>query len=170
MTEQYAIPRRRRFFVFLFLTILWCAVIFLLSGENGGESSGLSERILEMLRRLPIFSAWKVDGSFLIRKTAHVTEYLILSMLLFFTVREEIRRRNRPVLTGSFYPRLVILPAGLTYVWAALDEFHQTFVPGRCGTVTDTGIDSIGILLGTAVSWLILQISYHRSLNRETIG
>lgn len=35
-----------------------------------------------------------------------------------------------------------------TLIYAASDEWHQTFVFGRSGTVMDVFIDSVGSLLG----------------------
>ena len=45
--------------------------------------------------------------------------------------------------------------------YAASDEFHQTFVPGRDGNIVDVLIDSsgalVGILLSSIVYFLIIK-------------
>ena len=41
---------------------------------------------------------------------------------------------------------LLALAAGIIY--AATDEFHQTFVPGRAGRISDVCIDTCGVLIG----------------------
>lgn len=67
----------------------------------------------------------------------HVTEYAVLTLLLI--------RPIRTVVAGS-WPLLVAFLASVGY--AASDEFHQTFVHGRGGRVTDVAIDTLGATLG----------------------
>ncbi|MDD5577966.1 MAG: VanZ family protein [Methylobacter sp.] len=43
----------------------------------------------------------------------------------------------------------------LTVGYGVLDEWHQTFVPGRFGTLTDVGFDFIGATIGLLVYKLI---------------
>lgn len=43
-------------------------------------------------------------------------------------------------------------------LYAASDEFHQLFVPGRSGRLTDVLIDSAGLLAGILVVCLIKQL------------
>ena len=40
-------------------------------------------------------------------------------------------------------------------LYASIDEFHQLFVPGRSGQVTDVLIDLIGVVLGLLLVFLI---------------
>jgi VanZ family protein len=68
-----------------------------------------------------------------LRKLAHGAEYAILGGLL-------VRWLGR-------WP--VALVAGSVY--AATDELHQAFVPGRAGLVTDWAIDTGGVVIGIAI-------------------
>ena len=43
---------------------------------------------------------------------------------------------------------------GLAVVYAATDEFHQLFVPGRGAWIVDVGIDGVGALLGLLIARL----------------
>jgi len=88
-----------------------------------------------------ISSAALLEAHLLVRKAAHVTEYAILSGLLF--------RALRPWLSG-FWPRAAIafLPA---FVFAFFDEFHQSFVPSRTSSLGDVGIDCLGALVGIVI-------------------
>jgi VanZ family protein len=45
---------------------------------------------------------------------------------------------------------------GFCVLYAATDEFHQSFVPGRSAQVKDVGIDALGALVGLllALIWL----------------
>jgi len=66
----------------------------------------------------------------ILRKCAHMTEYAILAFLLARAFGREA-------------PALVV---GVLY--AASDEFHQSFVSGRHASPVDVAIDTVGVLLG----------------------
>ena len=51
--------------------------------------------------------------------------------------------------TGSGVPVVVLLLMGVGY--GALDEWHQSFVPGRDSSVGDAVADAIGVLAGFAI-------------------
>ena len=71
---------------------------------------------------------------FVLRKLAHAAVYAILAVLL------------RLPLAGS--PRGDVTALVATIAYAASDELHQAFVPGRGPSVVDVGIDSVGGLAG----------------------
>lgn len=77
---------------------------------------------------------------FLVRKAAHITEYAVLGWLAaraFSGSSQEFLRR-RWFLAGLM---LIVLHA-------LLDEYHQSFVPSRTGSLYDSGIDIAGGLIG----------------------
>ena len=70
--------------------IAWMIVIFSFSaqtGEQSSQSSGLIERLLAQFSFMPnqIFG---LDIQFMIRKTAHFSEYFILYLLIFNVIKE----------------------------------------------------------------------------------
>lgn len=69
-----------------------------------------------------------------IRKAAHMTEYMIFTFSVLFGLYYWRHRGLRWLVTALL----------VTFVFAALDEFHQTFVPGRCGQFVDVLIDTAG--------------------------
>lgn len=77
------------------------------------------------------------------RKGAHIFLYFMLTLFLCLAVWQLVRAvKLRPWLALSLCAAL-----------AAIDEFHQTFVPGRTGKVTDVLVDLVGA--GIAVtSWM----------------
>jgi len=75
---------------------------------------------------------------FVIKKTAHVTEYAILYLLTFRAVSQKGR------LIGK---KQFILPLIIAMFYGLTDEWHQTFVPQREGTLRDVGFDSLGALI-----------------------
>lgn len=74
----------------------------------------------------------------ILRKGAHITEYLILTLLLIRAFRKSFR------MTFSF---LIIFPSVISFLYACTDEYHQTFVKYRCGTPWDVMVDTVGILI-----------------------
>jgi VanZ family protein len=74
-----------------------------------------------------------------VRKGGHLTEYGILGALLFRALRG-----GRPT---RWSVRWGVAAVSIAAVVAAVDEWHQTFVPSRSGSVGDVGIDVIGATL-----------------------
>ena len=71
---------------------------------------------------------------FTFKKVAHVTVYAILTVLLFRALRLHITHKGHALLIAAL----------VAVLYAFSDEWHQTFVPGREGTLRDVGIDAIG--------------------------
>ncbi|MGH3002026.1 MAG: VanZ family protein [Gaiellaceae bacterium] len=90
--------------------------------------------VIFALSAVPSLSTGLGAWDLVLRKCAHMTEYALLAVLL---VRA----------TGSYRWALA-----LTIAYAASDEFHQTFVRGRHGSPVDVGIDTVGALIGLALS------------------
>ena len=78
------------------------------------------------------------------RKCAHVTEYAVLALLLWRAFRS-VPTLGRKTLTvfGA-----VLLGCAL---FAASDEFHQTFVKSRTPSIRDVFLDVGGALLGLLI-------------------
>ena len=77
--------------------------------------------------------------NYVVRKSAHFTEYAILGAFLFRAFRADDPMRWR--LRWAVYS---FLAAGS---WALLDEFHQTLTRTRGGSVWDVLLDSSGALV-----------------------
>ena len=128
----------------------WMALIFGFSAQTGEESGGLSglisrpvTAVIEALFGAADYEALylQVDGA--VRMAAHFTEYAILGALLQAAVAAWGGR-------GVWLSWL----AGVAY--AVLDEWHQSYSPGRACDWMDMEIDALGVLCGvmTAV-WLM---------------
>lgn len=77
------------------------------------------------------------EADFLYRKVAHILEYFILTFLLFKTFK-----------SLNFYDKKSIFAAiFFSIIYAATDEYHQTFIFGRDGKFYDILIDSFGSFL-----------------------
>jgi VanZ family protein len=55
----------------------------------------------------------------------------------------------------------LVSAAAFALAFAASDEYHQSFVFGRAGKVSDVAIDLVGILAAVAI------ISYQRQSDQE---
>jgi len=135
---------RRRKLLFRGVLLLGIMVfIFFMSARNGEESTRISEGFLATA-----LGQWLVKtlpAVLTIRKYAHIFEFFCLGLAahLFFDA----------------------LPCGklrLLWAWlfcllyAASDEFHQLFVPGRAGRVTDVCIDAMGFTAGVLLCCSVL--------------
>lgn len=105
-----------------FLVFIWCALIFYLSHQPD-LSTGLGK--------------W----DFIVRKVAHVAEYAILTWLVIRAFKGY--NINRKILVGT---------AILVLLYAVSDEYHQTFVQGRRGSLKDVLIDGGGIILALGLA------------------
>ena len=137
-------------------------LIFGFSAQNGETSGSLSYRVcVFLLSFLDRIFSWNPDSAtfashaasmqFFVRKAAHITEYFLLTLSIFLPLRVWIPGdiTGKPHL--SFLFRHLLPTFLLAVLCAAADEFHQSFVPGRCGTPIDVMIDSIGMGIGCLV-------------------
>ena len=60
-----------------------------------------------------------------------------------------------------------MFPWGIATAYAVTDEFHQLFVPGRSGQMTDVMIDSGGALVGLLALHVIRMFIENRKLQRN---
>jgi len=143
-----------KFFLRYWLPVLaWMVLIFSASADaHSYEHSGvLVSKIFEPVVRwfFPTLSPARMDElHHLFRKCAHLAEFAILALLLWRAIRQSHATAHRwhwPV-------------AGLTllfvFSYAASDEFHQSFVPGRTAQFSDVGIDTAGGAVGLLLLWL----------------
>jgi VanZ family protein len=102
--------------------------------------------ILPVLRWLfPAISPRMLHYSHLaIRKLAHLIVYFVFNLLLFRSIRGERKGWKLSWALAAF-----AAAAG----YAALDEFHQLFVPLRHASVRDVLIDMCGAFAGQVVIW-----------------
>jgi VanZ family protein len=75
---------------------------------------------------------------FLLRKGGHVFGYGLLSILFFRAWRETLPALGDPKWTWR-WANISVLGTALV---ASLDEWHQTFIPTRTGTVRDVVLDT----------------------------
>lgn len=143
----------------------WYAVICAFSSQTGEASGrlsgGLVNKSLGLLGELGELFETDWDAflllSFLVRKAAHMGIYFILTALLLYGLWR-IGTAPRPAMASA---------VGLCALLAALDEFHQTFVPGRDGKLSDVLIDLSGGVCFLLFWWLASAIWRRRKAAAE---
>ena len=124
---------------YLILTILWMLFIFVMSQTPGNDSSKQSNFIVDII--IHILPITRDTLSFIVRKCAHMTEYAILTFLLYKTF---VHKQN-PLIKSFLF----------TVLYACSDEFHQLFVDGRSCEIRDWAIDTVGALVGALAFYII---------------
>ena len=144
--------------IILFTFVGWMIFIIALSSEPADQSKLTSGAVVKLLvdmlsTVLPIADTPREKALLaaqlhnLVRKAAHAFNYFVLGCLAYRTFwLFDGRKRWR---------RFVLFAALFCVAFAALDELHQLYVPGRSGELRDVLIDSISALAGIGVCWLV---------------
>ncbi len=145
--------------VYGILLILLYFAIFSLSAQDGETSTDLSMRIsgkcAELFRHFAVQQPSGTAGGDMagylehpLRKLAHFTEYACMGGLVYLMWELWVERNWR----------LYLIPIVWVFISAGLDEIHQLFVPGRCGSFLDVCLDTAGgaagLIVLVAVQWL----------------
>jgi len=139
----------RPFFKYWLPALIWMTLIFSASSDSHSyeRSSLFVEPFLHWLfPQMP--EAQVKEIHFLIRKCGHLTEYAVLALLLWRAVRRPVKNDSRPWVWPEAGLALAIV-----FLYAASDEFHQSFVPTRTAQVSDVFIDTAGGAAGLLALW-----------------
>ena len=132
----------------IILIIIWMITVFRFSNQGGTESSSTSAKVTKVIVDVVVNDkkeenkvqiANKIEKA--VRKFAHYTIYTIGGFLImnyaYTTDKTKKQQILGSLLFGAFY--------------AATDEVHQYFVPGRSARVFDVGIDTLGVITGIGI-------------------
>ncbi|MBR5472968.1 MAG: VanZ family protein [Clostridia bacterium] len=145
--------------VFILLLALWMLVIFVMSAQPAEQSSQLSGGIVSSIiaaicRNFDTLSLQQQADitsviTLIVRKTAHFSEYFILGALVSLTT-----------LTFSKinYKLKFLLSVMFCVIYAASDEIHQFFVPGRACRFGDVFIDTAGSIIAITLIMMIYKL------------
>lgn len=134
--QQPAASPRRPFVPWL-AVLVWAALIFYFSAQPS-----LSTHL----------GIWDI----ILRKTAHMVEFGVLSLLVWRAIRQHGIPETRALAAG----------AAFSLLYAFSDEFHQRYVSGRSATLRDVGFDLAGII----VAVVTISIIRARNRSRATAG
>ncbi|MDD5342732.1 MAG: VanZ family protein [Patescibacteria group bacterium] len=108
--------------------ILWAGLIFFLSSMAN--------------LRFEFLSTWDL----ILRKIWHMFEYAILAILFIRLGRSKSKSKNSAVYLAALIGAIL---------YSITDEWHQSYVLGRVGSVMDVAIDTAGGLIGATVYHLV---------------
>ena len=136
---------------------LWLAFISYASSDS--FSAGNTSRIIGPLIRW-LFPDASPDTLLTVhiitRKLAHFTEYAILG----FLAARAFRTSERPTINSRWF----LISLTLIVVYALADEYHQSFVPTRTGTIYDSLIDIVG---GLAALFFVKKTGWFSRTNAD---
>ncbi len=104
------------------------------------------------------FPQYEGAWDFVVKKSGHLLEYGLLAVLLLSGVANRVlewRGDDQPLPTRQQF----VTALALTVLYAASDEFHQRFTPGRGPHLLDVAIDLLGAGLGLALfyAWHLIR-------------
>jgi VanZ family protein len=91
---------------------------------------------------------------FYIRKAGHFAEYAVLALLLFRAFRSGAGARWRW--------KWALSSLLVAFLYASLDEYHQTFTRHRAGSIYDSLIDASGAATALILLWFFKRKSEMR--------
>lgn len=132
----------------ILLLIIWMIIIFLFSNQpnSGNMTHNIIRQIFPFLKESIILDYI----NFIIRKCAHISEYIILTYLIYSLLKEYSIKRKYILIISILFCAL----------YACTDEYHQSFVKGRSATIKDCIIDTSGGIL-----FLVLNSIYQKKKN-----
>jgi VanZ family protein len=127
--------------------IIWMSAIFIFSTDSfsGDKTGSLIWKVFSFIYS-DITHELFDSIHFYIRKAGHFTTYAVLASLLFRAFRSGAGARWRW--------RWAISSLLVAFLYASLDEYHQTFTRHRTGSVYDSLIDTSGAVTALFLLWL----------------
>ena len=148
------IGKKRKLAGYAILMLLVFSVIFVFSSQAKEASYSLSGAVTKFIRDMGLKdmmpSVWGQRLEHNIRKLAHISLFFCLGITscIFFTHLLNKVKKYGIVISGAV--------AGVfCFLCASLDEWHQSFVPGRNGCIRDVGYDAIGFVIGIVLVMVV---------------
>lgn len=158
--------KRGRTAVFIILLIAVMCTVFVFSSQDGDRSGGISEKVARAICRVIFFRYDEMSGdeqmfvvrqlNYFVRKLAHFSVYMLMGMLSYSALLIADIQKIAQKWAVSL---------GICALYAAFDEIHQYFIPGRSMRFTDVLIDCSGALIGIAIVKLICITADHIKQN-----
>lgn len=129
-------------FVNWLLVLIWCGAIFCFTASPAFTGDNTAHWIKEIMEKLHMGGTHHISGgmfswNYIIRKLTHITVFGILAVLFYRALKPW-----RFTFLGAWI---------LTVLYAASDEWHQSFQPNRSPEVTDVMIDACGAVIALII-------------------
>ena len=137
--------RRTKALIWWTLSILWLALTVYLSNQVGENSATLSMAMARSIWTplLKLFPELDFEEFHIfMRKLAHFGVHMVLAFSMFRASSHSFRRKG-----VALFATLTL--AGLI---AFVNELVQLRAPGRVWTMTDAGLNLLGVFIGTCLS------------------
>ena len=142
--------------IYFLLVLTWMIVIFKFSNEpaevSGNTSLNVTRVIVELVENKETPEEQRIEKinqlDPIIRKIAHFALFAIGGFIIMLFINTYDTKQNKKI----------IISVIIGIIYACTDEIHQIFIPGRSGQITDVIIDSFGIIVGTYISLLIINV------------
>ncbi len=152
----------------LTIPALFCfGMIFFLSSQDNIQTNDLSQSFTKKIAEILFknFSSMSIDVqqiiiselNLFIRKAAHFSIYMLMSIFIYAEI----------VFWTKKYLLSIASTVGICIILAAMDEFHQSLVPGRTPLSKDVIIDCCGALIGAFICFAIISIISFIKTHRE---
>lgn len=143
----------KRKIIYWALLLSWMAFIAMMSNKPADISDSYSMGVIFKIEKLglPLNDFFGEATNFIVRKSAHFIEYMILAILVHNVLNLYLEKKKVIFITIIF-----------TFLYACSDEIHQLYVQGREGTFRDVIIDTVG---GTTA--IIMKMLYNRLLKKR---
>ena len=147
----------------IILILIWMCIVFKFSSQPSTESSQLSGGITKTILNLfNVLEGKTIEQQSqietIVRKLAHYSIYTIGGILIISHVNLYKISANKKVIVSQLIGTL----------YAATDEIHQLFVPGRSGEIRDVCLDSLGVITGIVIILIILKCMERRTYRSVT--
>lgn len=150
MVKKLIIDKKRT--VLWIAVLLWMMLIFSFSAQVADDSNNLStgvtEIVVETVEKVVPNADLDVETlNGIIRKNAHFIMYFVLGILVFSALGSDMT-----------FPQRLVTALLICSLYAATDEIHQMFVPGRGPAVKDVFIDTSGTFAGILTYMFIINV------------
>lgn len=124
------------------ILILWMGIIFIFSHQpnSGEETKSILETALPFINEINLIELTNL----FIRKSAHLIEYFILTLLTVSLLKEYTKNERKIIISSLIF----------CFLYACTDEYHQSFIIGRTSAFKDVLIDTIGGLTFILIYYL----------------
>lgn len=146
--------------IILIPVILCMGIIFYFSSQNSTQSDNVSQNFTEEISRI-VFKNFEFfspgfqntiifELNMFIRKAAHFFVFFLMSAFIYAELTVWMKKY---LLNG-------LITTLFCTIYAILDEFHQSFTPGRTPLLKDVFIDTAGAVLGVIFCFSVISVIY----------
>lgn len=137
----------------IILLISWMTLIFCFSNQTADNSSKVSDGLIYKVSKIVFGEKYekitksKVYGTivFVVRKSAHMFVYFVLSLIAFSLFYEFFGVSKRTIIYTILF----------CFLYSITDEVHQLFVLDRSGEIRDVLIDTASSFISVLLNFFV---------------